>query len=233
MKNIKIFKFLILSITFNFLTTLSFGSKRIIQASGIIIDSGNFKALENVKLFDGEDKLLGISDANGYFSLSFETHDKGEINFKLKLKKEGYETFVQKEHWGDLDGMLISTFYFGMKNRKSKASKAFSELNPNNKDTDYETLKNGVVKIVEKSNFEKVLEGLKSNNEKVYFMINNQHFIVNNTGWIELQSDQATVLVDRNKKVLVKDLNTWTKRSSIKYMSSTNNANTPVEIFTK
>lgn len=94
------------------------------------MDSDNLQPLSSASIYGENDELLGTSDRNGFFNVAIKNEQAGEIFFDLKVEKAGYKSFEQKEHWGDLDGDQLATFYFGSQNDAVQGSKSFSHLLP-------------------------------------------------------------------------------------------------------
>lgn len=230
MKNFKQFNLLLALLFFAFSPAKAI---RNINISGIIMDSENLSPVENAKIYDDSEKLLGTTDAKGFFKISFLKDDKGEVFFKLKVKKEGYEPFIQNEHWGDLSDDINATFYFGIKNKSSKNTKAFSELGLNGKFNTYEEVSKGIEKISGKIDFDKKIEAAKKDNENVFFQMGNRFFIISDTGWVEIKSGDENILVDNKNSIKAKELNGTVKRSKIKRMTTLNQNGNVAGIFTK
>jgi hypothetical protein len=217
----------------SFLPSTSYCNTRKINISGIVIDSESLKPLENANLFDAKENLIGVSDSKGYYRGIIETNEIGEITFKIKVKKAGYNSFIQNEHWGNLSGELNATYYFGLKSNSLNTTFPFSELSTNISNNNYESVKSGLDVVLEKLNFEKKIENLKKGNNHIFFNLDGKFYVVSNTGWIEINSENDLISLNGKKDILAKEINGLIKRNKIKNMSTTAKANYSVEIFTK
>jgi beta-lactamase regulating signal transducer with metallopeptidase domain len=203
---------------------------RKINASGLIVDSETFTPIIAAGVFDGNNKLLGNTDSKGFFKVSFDVENEGEIYFKLSIKKDGYNKFTQNEHWGDLPDNSGASYYFGLKKKYNNAEE-FSELLPQSKS--YEDLKEGLVTIKKERDFEKKIENVKRNNENVFFKIDNDFYLINNSGWIKVSSENDKILVNGSKIYVASELNNYVKRSAVKGMSPIKAKEASFEVFTK
>jgi beta-lactamase regulating signal transducer with metallopeptidase domain len=203
---------------------------RKINASGLIVDSETFTPVIAAQVVDGNNKLLGNTDSKGFFKVSFDVKNEGEIYFKLSIKKEGYNKFTQNEHWGDLPDNSGASYCYGLKKRHSN-EEGFSELLPQNKS--YEDLKEELVAIKEDRDFEKKIEIAKKNNNNVFFKIDNGFYLINNSGWIKVNSENDKILVNGNKIYVASELNLYVKRSAVTGMSLIKSKEASFEIYAK
>lgn len=204
---------------------------RIINATGLILDSETFLPLNEVELYNTDKRLLGKTDANGYFNIGFNIEKAGEIYFKLLTRKKGYSNFTQNEHWGNLEGNLNATYYFGLKKNTSN-TKAFSNLIMKSYDT-YDALKYGLVEIKETINFDKKVEIVKKNNDQIFFKIENDFYLINDSGWIKLNSENDKIIVNNDRIFLAKEINQYVKRSCVTGMSPIQSKNASFEVQDK
>jgi beta-lactamase regulating signal transducer with metallopeptidase domain len=203
---------------------------RKINASGLIVDSETFMPIIAAEVFDDDNKLLGNTDSKGFFKVSFDVENEGEIYFKLSIKKDGYNKFTQNEHWGDLQGNSGASYCFGLKKKHSNEEE-FSELLPQNKS--YEDLKEELVTIKEERDFEKKIENAKKNNNNVFFKIDNDFYLINNSGWIKVNSENDKILVNGNKIYVASEINLYVKRSGVTGMSPIKSKEASFEIYAK
>lgn len=215
------------------LPSTSYSKTRKINISGIVIDAESLKPLENANLFDSKENLIGVSDSKGYYSGIIETNETGEITFKIKVKKAGYNSFIQNEHWGNLSGELKATYYFGLKSNSLNCTFPFSELSTNISNNNYESVKSGLEVVLEKLNFDKKIENLKKGNHHIFFNLDGKFYVVSNTGWIDLKTDNELITINKGTSIRANELNSRIKRNQIKHMTTTNKENVSVEIFTK
>ncbi len=217
----------------SFLPSTSYSNTRKINISGIVIDAESLKPLKNANLFDSKENLIGVSDSKGYYRGIIETNEIGEITFKIKVKKSGYNAFIQNEHWGNLSGELNATYYFGLKSNSLNNTFPFSELSTNISNNNYESVKSGLEDVLEKIKFEKKIENLKKRNNHIFFNLDGKFYVISNTGWIELKTDNELITINKGTSIRANELNNRIKRNQIKHMTTTNKKNVPVEIFTK
>jgi hypothetical protein len=233
MKITNALKALIASFCVSIIVAVPTFAKRSIYLTGIVMDANNLKPLNAAKIFDENNHFLGTTNENGFFDLIVSTQDKGEIHFELKIKKDGYETFSQKEHWGDLSENMHASYYFGIKNKALPSGKSFGELVMTEKGQNYTEVLKAFESVNDKLNFEKRIELAKANNQKVWFEIATKYYIISSTGWIEIPSEDTKVLINNEKSILAKDLNSEIKRNSIKHMTTLSNSENKVALFTK
>jgi fructose-1,6-bisphosphatase len=88
-------------------------------------------------------------------------------------------------------------------------------------------------RINDKLNFEKRIELAKANNQNVWFELATKYYIISNTSWIEIPSEDTKVLINNEKSILAKDLNSEIKRNSIKHMTTLRNSENKVVIYMK
>jgi hypothetical protein len=93
---------------------------RNIALAGLVANANTLLPVDSANIYDGENNMLGTTDKNGYFKVSIKYMMSGNIHFKLKIIKQGYQAFLQREHWGDLSGNIKNILYFGLKESKSK-----------------------------------------------------------------------------------------------------------------
>ncbi|MCP9766612.1 hypothetical protein EGI22_01745 [Lacihabitans sp. LS3-19] len=229
MKNFKLLNVLIVLLSF---AISSAKANRNIGITGIIMDSENLQPIENANIYDESAKFLGTTDARGFFNIAFSKDEKGEIYFKLKVMKDGYDSFLQNEHWGDLSENIYGTFYIGMKNKTSKNAKVFSELKLNDGNVSYNEVLEGFKAINEKLEFDKSIEGAKEGNENVFFELGNRFYIISETSWVEIKSGDENILINNMKSIKAKDLNGLIKRSKINNMTTLNREGLVAGIFT-
>ena len=146
-----------------------------------------------------KENLIGVSDSKGYYRATIETNEIGEITFKIKVKKAGYNSFIQNEHWGNLSGELNATYYFGLKSNSLSSTFPFSELSTNISDNNYDSVKSGLEVVLEKLNFEKKIEKLKKGNHHIFFNLDGKFYVVSNTGWIEINSENDLISLNGKK----------------------------------
>jgi hypothetical protein len=233
MKITNAFKALYASFCISIFVTIPTFANRSIHLAGIVMDANNLKPLNAAKIFDENNHFLGATNEIGFFELTVSTQDKGEIHFELKIKKDGYETFSQKEHWGDFSENMHASYYFGIKNKALPSGKSFGELVMTEKGQNYTEVLKAFESVNDKLNFEKRIELAKANNQKVWFEIATKYYLISNTGWIEIPSEDTKVLINNEKSILAKDLNSKIKRNSIKHMTTLSNSENKVALLTK
>jgi hypothetical protein len=193
-----------------------------------VVDSETMMPVVAAEVFDDNNKLLGKTDSKGFFKISFDVESEGEIYFKLFVKKEGYKNFSQQEHWGDLQGDIGASYCFGLRKNGSN-SESFSELLPKN--TSYDDLKDELVTIQQERDFEKKIEAAKRNNNNIFFKIDNDYYLINNSGWIKLNSENDKVLINGNKIYIASEINSHVKRSTVKGMTPIKSEKADFEVY--
>jgi hypothetical protein len=202
---------------------------RNINATGLILDSETLLPLNDAELYDDNNQLLGKTNADGFFNIEFEVNKEGEIRFKLLVKKDGYDKFTQGEHWGDLQDNLNVTYYFGLRKKWSSA-KSFSELTFDKKYTTYDEIRNRFSLVKEELDFEKKIENAKKNNSLLVHKIDNDYYLINDSGWIKLNSEDDKIIVNGDKIFSANEINSQIKRSRVKGMSPILSKNASFEI---
>ena len=109
---------------------------------------------------------------------------------------------------------------------------SFSEMKLN-KDLTYESVLAGFESVKNNRSFYHKLALAGSNNEKVFFMIDQKYYIVSNTGWLLIASPDDKVSVNKKKIIKASELNALIKRKDIKKMSPSESKDYSYEIYTK
>lgn len=193
-------------------------AKRIIKLAGSVVDSKTLQPLENAEIRDKKGNLLTATDNQGNYSLHLEIEQPGEIYFSLSVKKNGYKPLIQQEHWGNLQGEITSTFYFGLQNKNSDVAE-FSKLFTSNSDSSNSSIQEFKVNAVKEHAFNQKLKKAKKGNEKIVIEIDNVHYLVSSSGWIQLNNLNDYISVNDNKIIPASQLNALVKRYSVKSMS--------------
>lgn len=201
-----------------------------ININGLIVDSKTLLPISGVAIYNDQNDVLGSTNKEGYFDIVLKLSTDGEINFNIKLKKIGYNLYAQKERWENIGSRLSATYYFAMQNSNNK-SPAFSELKMGKINTYKDVLK-GFNEVKQKVDFEDKIENVKLGNNALFFEINQSYYLINETGWLKLNSPNDTILVNGEKGVPANEINFYVKRSNVKKMSPSTNKNTPFEIST-
>ena len=218
-----------------FLTLKLNANAREINLAGLIVDAANLQPVEAAEIFSADNKLLGSTNKNGFYNITFNCNETGEIHFKLKIKKQGYNMLSDNEHWGDLGDAIQMIMYFGLKPEQSTVA-SFSDFADKSFDTsmlDYETVAKGFEKVKAEQSFEKKLSDAEKGNENVFFKINDAYFIAGNGSWIKLHSDKDIVSINKKQHVAASDLNKLIKRKNINGMTPVQTPNAQFEIDTK
>lgn len=208
-------------------STITFAERKVmkqrtIHLSGLVVDAKTLNPISSVMFFDKNGNKLGLTNENGYYDIEVKQPASGQIKFELVLKKPGFTTFIQKEHWGDIKGDVRQTLYFGLDNQDEKAS-GFSSLSSKNQGSDYESVLKGFEDVKQSQIFDQQISDSKKNNNKVFFEINSTPYLVSNTGWIKLHSNTDLVDINGQKIVTANELNDLVKRSNIKRMTPAEN----------
>ena len=206
-------------------------SNRTIELAGLVLDNESLLPVENAKIYSSEGKILSKTDGKGFYFLEVNAPKAGEIPFNLTVKKDGYTPFVQKEHWGDLQGRLKASLFMGLKKQESN-SPVFSDLFPNIENLRYPTIqqKYNVVKI--RLNFEMKLNELKEDNQNIFFEVDDSFYITNSHGWIKINSKSDLISINDDKAVRADRINGYIKRKQITGMTPITNQRAQYAVYT-
>ncbi len=205
---------------------------RNIDIAGVVIDSKTLLSIEDATIYDENDNILASTNQNGYFKAKLNYSKDGEIEFKLKIEKEEYFYFVQQEHWGNLEVKINAIYYFGLQNKHSN-SKAFSKLISIDGDLSYKAINENFRDIKERVNFKNKVTIAKEGNEDVFFKIDNNFYIINNTGWIKIYSKDDLISINGKKDIPATEINSLIKRKDVKGMTPTDSKKVPFAIYMK
>ncbi|APQ17759.1 hypothetical protein A9200_02275 [Maribacter hydrothermalis] len=192
--------------------------KRIIKLTGSVVDSKTLQPLENAEIRDEKGNLLTATDNQGNYLLKLEIEQPGEIYFSLSVKKNGYKPLIQQEHWGNIQGEIINSFYFGLQKKNSDVPE-FSKLFTSNRDYSNSSNQEFKVDIDKEHAFDQKLKKAKKGNEKIVVEIDNLLYLVSSSGWIQLNTLNDYISVDDDKIIPASQLNAIVKRHSVKAMS--------------
>ncbi|ASK30616.1 hypothetical protein CEY12_11060 [Chryseobacterium sp. T16E-39] len=138
----KISGFLLVFATALFFNTYAqaIGNSREINIAGVIIDSKTKQPITGAEILDENSRVIASTDDKGYFFAKLNKPAKGEIDFSFSVKKKGYRSFSQKEHWADQkDPGAI--YYFGIRNKWRINDDSFSKMLPVKNDlVSYDTI---------------------------------------------------------------------------------------------
>lgn len=218
---------------FTFLLCISFfanAQNRVLNITGIVIDSETFIPLENVQIRDSNSKTIGLSDSKGFFTTRIEIAETGEIEFGFDAKKSGYNTHIQAERWGDLGSDLHPVYYIALKNHNSSNTSSHSEHHLDFKPNTFESISPKFGDFKKKVIFNNKVAAAKSGNEDVLIEIDKDFFIVNKTGYIQLKSEKDLISINGLDKVAANEINKRLKRQNIKSMSK---SHSEVIVYTK
>lgn len=202
-----------------------------INITGLIVDSNTLVPISDANVYDAGNTKLGVTDANGYFSVKLNLPASAGNDFKILIKKAGYDLYTQKEHWGEIGSEIYVTYYFGIQNTNSKA-KSFSEFVIGNKNNSYVDVKEGFNNIKKKIDFNIKIEDLKAGNNDLFFKVEENYYLISETGWVKLDSDKSVILINKEKKLPANEINFYVKRNNIKSMTPSDNNEAPFEINT-
>jgi hypothetical protein len=188
-----------------------------IDLAGLIVDSETKKPIEGVKIYGENEEDLAVTNSEGYFKIKLSCEKKEEIRFQLKIKKEGYVSFVQREHWGGADN-LGTVYYIGLSQRHSNHD-SFSEMLTNLSDISYAVVNQKFESVKAEIALEEKIENEKKGNDKVFFEIDNGFYIVNKSGWIKLKTKEDRISINGEKVVSALQINSLVKRKSVKGMT--------------
>lgn len=195
-------------------------SDRSIELAGLVINAQNLSPIDAVQIYDADNNLLGSTDKNGYYHIHFSYTKTGEIYFKLKIVKDGFQNFTQSEHWGNLNNPK-NIMYFGLRASQATATSfaSFADNRSSVSDLGYNSVLNYFSKVKEEKEFNDQLTQAKAGNEKVLVQISGKFYIIDSNGWIQINSDKDAILIN-DKQVLIADqLNATIKRKDVKWMT--------------
>jgi hypothetical protein len=205
---------------------------RTIELAGLVVNAKDLSPIAGAELYGSNGKSLGTTDEKGYYDIKFNYAKSGELYFKLKIVKKGFQSLTQNEHWGKL-GDTKGILYFGLKESGSSA-KSFSSLaDGNTNDLGYNSVLKGFDKVKKDRDFDHKLESARAGNENVLVQVDGKYYIVDSNGWIELHSDKDLVSIDNKRVVQADKLNTTIKRKDIKGMTPIDSKEVKFLISTK
>jgi hypothetical protein len=192
-------------------------AKASVEIAGLILDSETLKPVGSAVIIDEKGIELAYTNSSGYFRARLPQENHEEIHFGFSIEKEGYEPFMQKEHWG-ANRNPSAAFFIGLKNKKS-AAHPFSEVDADISDLSFGTVMEAYNGVKEDIDFEKKVELAKRGNENVFFEIEGAFYIVNDSGWIELKTKEDKIIINKDKVVSAEKINSVLKRKEIEGMS--------------
>ena len=80
--------------------------------------------------------------------------------------------------------------------------------------------------------FDKKIKNAKKGNEKIFFKINNSYYLVNNSGWIKLESNNDLVSINDYQNIPASQLNQFLKRKDITGMTPVSDKTASYAIYT-
>ena len=207
---------------------------RNIEIAGLVIDAETLLPIEGAIIYDKNFGVLSQTNKDGYFKANLDyAKTKGGMYFGFKVGKDDYLTFSQDENWGIQSSETSAIYYLGISKKKAKAS-SFSKhiLNPSNLSfnsvlTNFKNIKEN---IGNQMDFDNKLEIAKRGNEDVFISIDENFYIVSDTGWIRLNSKDDLVSIDGKRNISASSLNSFVKRKQIKGMTPLS-GDIPFEIY--
>ncbi|MDF4201938.1 M56 family metallopeptidase [Maribacter sp. SA7] len=198
--------------------TFNTNSNRIIKLAGLVIDSETLEPLVHVEIKDNSGNVLTTTDNKGYYSLELNKTPQGVIHFDLTVQKEGYNSLIQKEHWGNLQGDIASSFFFGLQKNKGVVPE-FSKLFTQNNNLDYTSVSKNIAVIENEQAFVSKLENAKDGNTNCIVEVNKIPYLVDATSWIKLNSKNDIIAINDKENIPASKLNGYISRNNIKAMS--------------
>ncbi|CAM3651579.1 hypothetical protein ELOC111193_15140 [Elizabethkingia occulta] len=187
---------------------------RDMELAGIVVDSQSLSPLGKVTILDNNNKKIGETDTNGYFKVKFAVNKTGEVVFKIKLEKSGYQSFTQNDHWSNLENPSGS-FCFGMKKNNTNGE-SFSKILGRN--LTYTYAKAGMEQIKENRKADEIVNSAKQGNDHLILNINGEKYLVTNFNYFKLGSRDKYIMIN-NIIEPIEGLNNKLKRSNIKNLS--------------
>ncbi|WP_282117825.1 M56 family metallopeptidase [Maribacter aquivivus] len=198
---------------------------RVIKLAGLVVDSETLEPLANAEIKDVNGALLTTTDIKGYYSIELNNGSQGEINFNLTVKKDGYKSLLQKEHWGNVQSEITSSYFFGLQ-KNNGATTEFSKLFTRNDNLDYASVVKNKSIIESERLFNSKLEVAKNGNTNCIIEVNEAPYLVDATSWIKLNSTNDIIAVNDKENIPASKLNGYINRNNIKAMSPLENYDT-------
>ncbi len=192
-------------------------SNRSVELAGLIMDAETLEPLESVVIYDDKGNQLSKTDVRGYYKVQFDDLGEGEIRFAYSLSKNGYKSVSQREHWGNLQGKIGKTFYFGLSKKESDTPEFSQHGSSNN--LSYESVQNNLHLVQKQFEFNKKLNNAKKGNQDVLIEIDKTQYLVNDTGWIKINSKEDLISIDDNLIVPASEVNGILERKEITGMT--------------
>ena len=193
-------------------------NNRIIEIAGLIYDSETVKPLGNVEILDTNGAIISKTDERGFYKAKININTEGEIIFNLSIKKDGYTTLTQNEHWGNLSGKIEASLFIGLKKEGSKGIE-LGDLFTSVNSLSYASIEKNFDRVKTNIFFRKKIENAKNDNQNVFFKIEKQYYLVNNTSWIKINSKEDLITINENKVVKAYNINSHIKRNEITSMT--------------
>jgi hypothetical protein len=188
-----------------------------IELGGLILDAETLKPIEGAIIVNEKGSEVAYTNSSGYFRAELPREAAEEVRFSFTVKKDGYESFTQKEHWGVM-AEVSAAFFIGLKGKKSDTEE-FSEMSANMSDLSFGTVMDAYNNIKPDIDFEKNIASVRKGNENVFFEIDGAFYIVNDWGWIKLKTKADKIIINKDKVVLASELNPILKRKNVTGMS--------------
>lgn len=234
-----VIKPVLIAVLMTVLSSFSFASKialpiRVINFAGLVFDAGTLSPVDAAKIYDGDGNLLGSTDKRGYYNVTINYAKSGEMYFKVKIEKQGFQNLEHSEHWGNL-GDTKTIMYFGLKASHSDAKpfSSFGGNTPIKDDLGYENVLHHFDKVKLEKEFNDKLATSKAGNENVLIKIDDQFYIVDRTGWIKINSEKDPISIDGERVLTADKLNSTIKRKDVKGMTPLDSKEAKFAIYTK
>lgn len=201
----------------------------IVNIHGVVVDSENLSPISAAVIYDSNNTQLAVTDKNGFFKASLSIDVSNDIRFGLLIKKTGYETFSQTEHWANSKSPLEATYYFALR-KPGSDTRPFSELVLG--ESSSEEMVSGLHTIKGKLEFEKKVAKKKAGNSDLFFSMDSGYYLINDSGWLKLTSPTDTVVVNGVQRIPANAINNYVKRGTVKKMSPSSKISGGFEIET-
>ena len=196
-------------------------STGVAHLAGLVVNAEDLSPIPFADIYDSGNNLIGQTDNQGYYNIRIQSTTTDAIRFQLKITKKGFQSFVQKENWANLPAPK-AIFYFGL-HETGKTAKPFSSLiTETSNELNYPNVLLTFSEVTQQQAFNDKLEIAKTDNEHVFMQIDGDFYIVNNTGWIQINSDDDLVTVNDELVLKAKELNSKVERKDIKSMTPLN-----------
>lgn len=222
----------LLSLSFACFLTSSYGqSKRIFHFGGLVVDQQTFAPITNATIYDEHDQLLASTDSRGYFIADYDYYEIGDLHFLLKIQKEGYKPFLQKEHWGNFPSETNALFCFALATTTTEMEGS-SAVDANCSSISYEATKTIFEEMKTETLFATHMENAKRDNSKIFLSVDGGYYIANNSSWIPISSPNDSISINGEETLPAYAIDEVLQRQEIRGMTTVASKTVACMVFT-